>query len=111
MPGRATEEDYKVSHDKIKAAARKRMMQTGESYAVAREAVIESRQQARRGRQSPAAMRLSAAFLNVAKLNASVLADYAKLTSAAKLTALAVPSAAKLNASVLADYSKGNSSA
>ena len=34
-----------MSHDKIKAAARARMAQTGEPYSVARRAVIEERKQ------------------------------------------------------------------
>jgi hypothetical protein len=36
---------FAMSHDKIKAAARKRMARTGESYAVARLAVIQEAQQ------------------------------------------------------------------
>jgi hypothetical protein len=38
-----------MSHDKIRAAARKRMAETGESYATARREVIRSRQEAGAG--------------------------------------------------------------
>lgn len=42
-----------MSHDKIRAAARERMAQTGESYATARRAVITERQKAAAGKQAP----------------------------------------------------------
>lgn len=37
-----------MSHDLIKAAARRRMAETGEPYSVARRAVIEERERAQR---------------------------------------------------------------
>jgi hypothetical protein len=46
-----------VSHDKIKAAARKRMVRTGESYAVARAAVIQEYQEAQQRARSLEAAR------------------------------------------------------
>jgi len=47
-----------MTHDKIKAAARKRMAETGESYAAARREVIKSYQQAGTGAEaSPAGTR------------------------------------------------------
>jgi len=45
-----------MTHDKIKAAARKRMAETGESYATARREVIKNYQQAAAG-ASPASTR------------------------------------------------------
>ena len=48
-PGRGHRGRDTMTHDKIKAAARKRMAETGESYATARREVIKNYQQAGAG--------------------------------------------------------------
>ena len=49
-----------MSHDKLKAAARKRMARTGEPYNVARRAVIRRREEAQHGDDASEAARSSA---------------------------------------------------
>jgi len=70
-----------MSHDKIKAAARKRMAQTGESYASARREVIKEYQATQRRAPKSDGLKLADAFPTMGALS-SMLADTGGLAGA-----------------------------